>query len=91
VVRGGEISPSPLLRSPCADTRHGEEPYLWIRPGPTATGDEIPGFRRDRITHFPIPRDVLFAERFLFPVTGEVPKFVIWKPMARELAATPAG
>jgi fatty-acyl-CoA synthase len=71
------------------DARYGEELCAWIRlrPGTTATEEEIRGFCRDRITHFKIPRYMRFVETFPMTVTGKVQKFVMREQMAAELAA----
>jgi fatty-acyl-CoA synthase len=71
------------------DARYGEELCAWIRlrPGTTATDDEIRGFCRERITHFKIPRYVRFVETFPMTITGKVQKFVMRDLMTAELAA----
>ncbi|MGD0105547.1 MAG: AMP-binding protein [Rhodopila sp.] len=71
------------------DARYGEELCAWIRlrPGTTATEDEIRAFCRDRITHFKIPRYVRFVDAFPMTVTGKVQKYVMREQMAAELAA----
>jgi len=70
-----------------ADTKYGEELCAWVRlrPGTTATEEEIRGFCREQITHFKIPRHVRFVESFPMTVTGKVQKFIMREMMAAEL------
>ena len=72
------------------DRRYGEEVCAWIRlrPGVTATEEEIRGFCRDRITHFKIPRHVRFVDSFPMTVTGKVQKFIMRDMMVAEMAGT---
>jgi len=71
------------------DLRYGEEVCAWIklRPGETATEDEIRAFCEGKIAHFKIPRYVRFVEAFPMTVTGKVQKFVMRERMIEELAA----
>ena len=103
VIRGGEnIYPREveefLFRHPAVadvqvfgvpDERYGEELCAWLRlkPGATATEEEIRAFCRDKITHFKIPRHVRFVDEYPMTVTGKVQKFVMRERMARDLAA----
>jgi fatty-acyl-CoA synthase len=104
VIRGGEnIYPREveefLFKHPAVadaqgfgvpDAHWGEELCVWIRlkPGATATEEEIRGFCRDRITHFKIPRYVRFVDEYPMTVTGKVQKFVMREMMTKELAST---
>jgi len=74
------------------DATYGEELCAWIRlrPGVTATEQEIRGFCHDRITHFKIPRHVRFVDAYPMTVTGKVQKFVMREMMTAELAAAVA-
>ncbi|HOA92474.1 MAG TPA: AMP-binding protein [Quisquiliibacterium sp.] len=69
------------------DTRFGEELCAWImlRPGETATVDEIKAFCQGQIAHYKIPRYVKFVDAFPMTVTGKVQKFVIRDQMKAEL------
>ena len=69
------------------DTRFGEELCAWImlRPGETATVDEIKTFCQGQIAHYKIPRYVKFVDAFPMTVTGKVQKFVIREQMKTEL------
>ena len=69
------------------DPKLGEEVCAWIRlrPGETATEEEMREFCRGRIAHFKIPRFVKFVDAFPLTVTGKVQKFVMREQMEREL------
>ncbi|MEQ8268630.1 MAG: AMP-binding protein [Parvibaculum sp.] len=101
VIRGGEnVYPREieeyLYRHPkvedvavvgVPDTRFGEEICAWIRlkPGETATEEEIIAFCKGRIAHYKVPRYVRFVEEFPMTVTGKVQKFQIREAMIEEL------
>ena len=61
------------------DKRLGEQVLAWIRlkPGLTATNDEIRDFCRGQIAHFKIPRYIRFVDSFPMTVTGKVQKFLM--------------
>ena len=65
------------------DTRFGEELCAWIRlrPGHSATEDEIRAFCQGQIAHQKIPRYVRFVEEFPMTVTGKVQKYLIRQTM----------
>jgi fatty-acyl-CoA synthase len=69
------------------DTRYGEEVAAWIvlKPGETATEDEIRGFCRDQIAHYKVPRYVRFVSDLPMTVTGKAQKFVMRAKMIEEL------
>ena len=69
------------------DPKYGEEVCAWIklRPGETATADEIRDFCQGKIAHFKIPRYIRFVEEFPMTVTGKVQKFLMRKTMTEEL------
>jgi fatty-acyl-CoA synthase len=73
------------------DVKLGEAVAAWIRlkPGESATEDEICAFCRGRIAHFKIPQFVRFVEQFPMTVTGKIQKFKIreYEIEARGLAA----
>jgi fatty-acyl-CoA synthase len=70
------------------DAYYGEELCAWIKlkPGTTATEDDVKMFCHGRITHFKIPRYVRFVDSYPMTVTGKVQKFVMRELMSRELA-----
>ncbi len=75
-----------------ADALYGEELCAWIRlkPGATATEEDVLGFCRGRITHFKIPRHVRFVESFPMTVSGKIQKFVMRELMEKELTEAAA-
>ena len=101
VIRGGEnVYPREieefLYRHPkiadvqvvgVPDRKYGEELCAWVklRPGETATAEEIQAFCRGQIAHYKIPRYVRFVDAFPMTVTGKVQKFMMRQEMMREL------
>jgi long-chain acyl-CoA synthetase len=67
------------------DPQQGEAVKAWIvlKPGVTATADEIRGFCRDRLAAYKIPRHVEFRE--------SLPKTMIGKVLRRALREEEAG
>jgi fatty-acyl-CoA synthase len=61
------------------DMRLGEVVAAWVRlkPGTTATEEEIQQFCRGKIAHFKVPRWIRFVEEFPMTVTGKTQKFRI--------------
>ena len=61
------------------DKRLGEQVLASIRlkPGLTATDEEIRDFCRGQIAHFKIPHYIRFVDSFPMTVTGKVQKFVM--------------
>ncbi|MEI6158656.1 MAG: AMP-binding protein [Roseococcus sp.] len=104
VIRGGEnIYPREveefLFRHPkiaevqvigVPDPRMVEELCAWIRlrPGVTATEEEIREFCQGQIAHYKIPRHIRFVEEFPMTVTGKVQKFIMRERMVAELGLT---
>jgi fatty-acyl-CoA synthase len=104
VIRGGEnIYPREveeyLFRHPkvsevqvvgVPDIKFGEELCAWVRlkPGETATEEEIIAFCRGQIAHYKIPRFVKFVDEFPMTVTGKVQKFLMRERMIEELGLT---
>jgi fatty-acyl-CoA synthase len=101
VIRGGEnVYPREieefLYRHPkiqdiqvigVPDQRYGEELCAWIklRPGETATGEEIAAFCRGQIAHYKIPRYYRFVDGFPMTVTGKIQKFIMREHSIAEL------
>ncbi len=75
------------------DERYGEEVCAWIklRPGETASAQEIRDFCKGHIAHFKIPRYIRFVDEFPMTVTGKVQKYVMRQRMAEELGSAGAG
>ncbi|WP_018314435.1 AMP-binding protein [Cupriavidus sp. UYPR2.512] len=69
------------------DNRYGEEVCAWIvlKPGASATEDEIRDFCRDQIAHYKIPRYIRFVDEMPMTITGKVQKFVMRERMTQEL------
>jgi fatty-acyl-CoA synthase len=59
------------------DEFYGEEVMAWVllRPGQTATAEEIRAFCKGRIAHFKIPKHIWFVDEFPMTVTGKLQKF----------------
>jgi fatty-acyl-CoA synthase len=101
VIRGGEnVYPREveefLYRNPkvrevqvfgVPDKKYGEELAAWIvlKPGESATEDEIRAFCQGQIAHYKIPRYVRFKDSLPMTVTGKAQKFVMRDAMVGEL------
>jgi fatty-acyl-CoA synthase len=101
VIRGGEnVYPREieeyLYRHPkvedvavvgVPDPKFGEEICAWIKlkPGESATEDEVKTFCKGQIAHYKVPRYVRFVTEFPMTVTGKVQKFQIRDAMIEEL------
>lgn len=101
VIRGGEnVYPREveefLYRHPkvadvqvigVPDPRFVEEICAWIRlkPGESATAEEIRDFCQGQIAHYKIPRHIRFVEEFPMTVTGKVQKYLMREAMIAEL------
>ena len=72
------------------DQKYGEEICAWIvlKPGQSATEDEIRAFCRDQIAHYKIPRYIRFVSEMPMTITGKVQKFVMREHMTKELHLT---
>ena len=68
------------------DARLGETVLAWIqlKPGETATAEEIRSFCRGRIAYFKIPQHIRFVETFPMTVTKKVQRFLIREQEIRE-------
>ena len=69
------------------DRKYGEELCAWVklRPGETATAEEIQAFCRGQIAHYKIPRYIRFVDAFPMTVTGKVQKYMMRAETIREL------
>jgi fatty-acyl-CoA synthase len=69
------------------DARLGEEICAWIvlKPGATASEDEIRDFCRGQIAHYKVPRYIRFVTELPKTVTGKAQKFAMRELMMREL------
>ena len=103
IIRGGEnVSPreveeflhtlpavaeAQVIGVPC--DKYGEEVMAWVRlrPGATATGDELRAACQGRIATFKIPRYWKIVDAFPMTVTGKVQKYRMREIATAELAA----
>jgi len=106
VIRGGEnIYPREieefLYRHPkiqdvqvigVPDAKYGEELCAWVklRPGESATADDIRDFCKGQIAHYKIPRYVKFVDGFPMTVTGKIQKYLMRQEMTKELGLVEA-
>ena len=69
------------------DQRVGEEVMAWLmlKPGETATEEEVREFCRGKIAHYKVPRYVKFVSEFPMTVTGKIQKFVMRDMAIEEL------
>jgi fatty-acyl-CoA synthase len=69
------------------DVKFVEELCAWIilKPGETATEDDIRGFCQGQIAHYKIPRYIRFVDAFPMTITGKVQKFAMRDAMIEEL------
>ena len=69
------------------DLKYGEEVAAWIvlKPGQTATEEDIRAYCRDQIAHYKVPRYVRFVPELPMTVTGKAQKFVMRAQMIEAL------
>ena len=74
------------------DKRYGEEICAWIvlKPGASASADEIKAFCQGQIAHYKVPRYVKFVPEFPATATGKPQKFVMRAAMVKELGLSEA-
>jgi fatty-acyl-CoA synthase len=48
-----------------------------VRPGASATQEELLGFLRDQLAHFKVPRGVTFVTELPKTATGKIQKFIL--------------
>jgi len=93
IISGGENISSVevegvLLRHPAVqeaavvglpDAKWGEAPHAFIvlKPGATATPDELRAFTRERLAHFKTPHTFTFVAELPKTATGKIQKFVL--------------
>ncbi len=93
IISGGENISSVevegvLLRHPAVqeaavvglpDEKWGEAPHAFVilKPGQTATPDELREFTRDRLAHFKAPQTVTFVTELPKTATGKIQKYVL--------------
>jgi fatty-acyl-CoA synthase len=59
----------------------GEAPYAFVvlKPGHSATADELRGYCRSKLAHFKVPHDFTFVPELPRTATGKIQKFVLRK------------
>ncbi len=69
------------------DEKYGEELAAWIvlKPGESATEEEIRAFCKGAIAHYKVPRHIRFKDTLPMTVTGKPQKFLMREQMAEEL------
>jgi fatty-acyl-CoA synthase len=69
------------------DARYGEEIMAWVKlkPGLTATPEELREFCKGQIAHFKVPRYIKFVDAFPTTVTGKVQKYLMREQSIDEL------
>jgi fatty-acyl-CoA synthase len=69
------------------DPKYGEEIMAWVRlkPGVTATAEELRAFCEGQIAHFKVPRYIKFVDEFPMTVTGKIQKFIMRERSIHEL------
>jgi len=69
------------------DRRMGEVgmAFIKLKPGATATQDEIIKFARERMANYKAPKYVRFVEDYPMTATGKIQKFVLRKSAVKEL------
>ncbi|GAC1327923.1 MAG: acyl--CoA ligase family protein [Chloroflexota bacterium] len=93
IISGGENISSVevegvLLRHPAVqeaavvglpDERWGEAPHAFVilKPGASASPDELKTFTRDRLAHFKAPHTVTFVDELPKTATGKIQKYVL--------------
>jgi fatty-acyl-CoA synthase len=63
------------------DEKWGEAPHAFVilKPGASATEDELRQFTRDRLAHFKAPHTVTFVDELPKTATGKIQKYVLRK------------
>ena len=74
------------------DPRLGEEVCAWIvlKPGQSASAEEIAAFCQGQIAHYKVPRHIRFVADFPLTATGKPQKFLMREAMMRELGRSEA-
>jgi fatty-acyl-CoA synthase len=69
------------------DKRLGEEvcAFVVLKPGRSATAEEIRNFCQGKVAHFKIPRYIRFVTEFPMTATGKPQKFMMREQMMRDL------
>jgi fatty-acyl-CoA synthase len=64
--------------------------WIVLRPGASATDEEIRAWCRSQLAHYKVPRYIRFVPQFPATVTGKPQKFAMREQMMRELKVQPS-
>ena len=69
------------------DARYGEVlcACVVLKPGQSATAEELQAFAQGQIAHYKVPRYIEFVDAFPMTITGKIQKFVLRKAMVEKL------
>jgi fatty-acyl-CoA synthase len=69
------------------DLKYGEELMAWVKlkPGASATPEEIKAFCKGKIAHYKIPKYIKFVNDFPMTVTGKIQKYKMREESIKEL------
>ena len=72
------------------DAKYGEEVCAWIllKPGQSASAEELQTHCQGQIAHYKIPRIIRFVPELPLTATGKPQKFVMREKMIQELKLT---
>lgn len=103
VIRGGEnihpgeieqsLAMHPKVDAVCIvgvpDEKYGEEllACIKLKPGLSATEDEIRDYCRGRIAHYKIPRHIRFVDSVPMTVTGKIQRHLLKQQVAEDFGA----
>jgi len=77
LLRHAAVQEAAIIGLP--DEKWGEAPHAFVilKPGATATEDELRQFTRDRLAHFKAPHTVTFVDELPKTATGKIQKYVL--------------
>jgi fatty-acyl-CoA synthase len=77
LVRHAAVQEAAVVGLP--DSKWGEAPHAFVvlKPGATATSDDLRTFVRERLAHFKCPHTVTFVTELPKTATGKIQKFVL--------------
>ena len=77
LVRHAAVQEAAVVGLP--DNKWGEAPHAFVvlKPGATATSDDLRTFVRERLAHFKCPHTVTFVTELPKTATGKIQKFVL--------------
>jgi fatty-acyl-CoA synthase len=77
LLRHPAVSEAAVVGMP--DEKWGEAPHAFVilKPGASASGEELRQFTRDRLAHFKAPHTVTFVDELPKTATGKIQKYVL--------------